>query len=177
MTPRIAAAVLLLTFTARGQPAATIYSTTVTVPAGGREAVFGVFGQAFTAELLKQNRLEPSAAELAAAGRRMKLAREDARARQIQDQFVYLIIANFKLNRLLYTRHGGRVALSAFGTHLATDAWLQEMADLERQGYLRFHQPGFRRDLIDYLEQYRGDGVVQGARAREIFARPIWEAP
>jgi hypothetical protein len=78
-----------------------------------------------------------------------------------------------KLNRLWWPKHGGRLVLSAFGTHLATDALLREVEALEAQGHVKFADTQTRQRFVAYYSNYRGDGVLTGARAKAVLDQKV----
>lgn len=90
--------------------------------------------------------------------------------------FVQRTVRGFYLSRALWQKHGGRIALSAFGGCTAKDALVQEMRALERSGQLTFPGgAGLRNDLYRYILDQTGDGVIGGEPAREFLAKPPWE--
>ena len=84
--------------------------------------------------------------------------------------FAYLAVFWQKLNRVWWAKHGGRLVLSAFGTHLAADAMLMEVEQMEKAGEVKFLQAGVRERFFKNYREYRGDGVVSGTKAREVLA-------
>ena len=96
-------------------------------------------------------------------------------ARKISEAWISSIMLSFKLNRYLWQKHGGKVVLSAFGFHAATDAILKEVEILERAGTLQFDDARLREPFFRYYRSYRGDGVAEGDRARYLFAQPVWQ--
>jgi hypothetical protein len=101
--------------------------------------------------------------------------RTSGRSKEIEDKFIWALASNFKLQREFFRRHGGRVVLSAFGFHVAKDAMAAEWLAWELQGRWRFPNPKVRADIFKMLDAMGGDGVVEGERAKEVFAQPIWE--
>jgi hypothetical protein len=123
------------------------------------------------AEFMKNGMSEEQATEEAS-----KLALRSAEsARKVSDAWVSSLVLSFKLNRYLWQKHGGKVVLSAFGFHAATDAILKEVEILERAGTLRFDDARLREPFFRYYRSYRGDGVAEGDRARYLFAQPVWQ--
>jgi hypothetical protein len=84
--------------------------------------------------------------------------------------FAYQILLHHKLNQALWPKHGGRLVLSAFGVHVAADAMLKEVGEMEKAGNVKFTDADSRKKFVGYLEGYQGDGVVTGERAREVLA-------
>lgn len=136
-------------------------------------AEFERFRKAF----LEANRLEPRREELNALraksppGRAGNAKREE----RISDWFTYSLAANYKFHRELHRKHGGRVVLSAFGFHVAADAMIAEWTEWERAGRWRFPSEQVKAAALQHLRTMRGDGVVEGERAREALAHPVWE--
>jgi len=136
----------------------------------------------FQKEYLLANALEPTEVELAMARARFDSVQPEkqvrsAKEREIGDKFTFGLVANFKLQRDVYRKHGGRVVLSAFGFHVARDAMIAEWLVWEKSGRWRFASAALRKEVLEYLGTMRGDGVVEGDRAKEVFAQPIWIAP
>ena len=104
-----------------------------------------------------------------------QLADLAARKKKMDDGWVESLSTGFKANQFLWHKHGGRLVLSAFGFHTATDAFAAEVLELERLGVARFHKPAVREDFFRRMQTYSGDGVTTGARARQILSRPPWE--
>lgn len=129
------------------------------VAASEAGAVVDTFCEAYATHF----QLKPTAEDLAPV--RRKIPQPE---RGIVD-FGYLAVRNWKLNRHWWARHGGRLVLSAFGAHLATDAMLAEMSRLERSGEIRWLDEGARRKFRQHWLDYRGDGVVSGARVGELL--------
>jgi len=142
-----------------------------TTPAAVRREV-----ERFQAAYIKANDLEPSEAELARLRAHFNKGDEtSARAREITAGFTYSLAANFKAQRDFFRKRGGRVVLSAFGFHVAKDAMAAEWLTWETTGKWRFPDARVRSEVLKMLDEMRGDGVVEGERAKEIFVSPIWD--
>ncbi len=128
--------------------------------------------QAFTPGYLKQNSMEVTPQELEAV--RAKFP-SNARQGRAGEYFIKLIADNFKAQRALYRKHGGRVALSAFGTHIAIDATVAEMKLLEKSGQIKFSSLTIREAFYQKILNSRGDGLTQGKNADEAFAHAPWD--
>ena len=173
----------LLAVSAAAEPACTLYSRTIDSSElkSAADQRISNLGRIFLEEYAKHNHLEPTPAELARmrqlfdSNRAAQAEPETESARRITEQWTAATVLNFKVNRFLWKKHGGTVVLSAFGFHAATTATIREIELLERQGLLRFHEPGLREQFLAHYRNQRGDGSVQGDRAREVFAHPIWE--
>lgn len=148
---------------------------------GGKERHAAVL-RTFQQEFARIQRLEPTAAELNEVLRLMDevgpppsgAARPDSpeaiqRRKSIQSVFAAEIVRLAKINQFLWKKHGGRLVLSAFGTHLASDAHWAEIVELEKRGVVQFSDAGVRSELQRYLASYGGDGVVTGTRAGEVL--------
>lgn len=98
---------------------------------------------------------------------RRKFGIDGGKVRQFD--FPYEIALSWKLNRVWWGKHGGRLVLSAFGIHLATDGMLKEVEAMEKTGEVRFADRGSRETFFAFYDGYRGDGVTRGERAREIL--------
>lgn len=128
--------------------------------------------QAFTPGYLKQNSIEVTPQELEAVRAKFPSNGRQGRA---GEYFIKLIADNFKAQRALYRKHGGRVALSAFGTHIAIDATVAEMKLLEKSGQITFSTPAIRDAFYQKLLNTRGDGLTQGKNADEAFVHAPWD--
>jgi hypothetical protein len=159
------------------QPVLTIYSRTVEMhqlPQSGKDAHEAIDRVLFE-EFAKANRLDPSEAELAGIRRKLRLTLPESPSPQPQDLFTAALVTGFKVNRFLWNKHGGRLVLSAFGFHMATDGWIAEIVLLERRGLVRFHRRDLRESYLRRLRNYGGDGVVSGSEAQRILSRAPWE--
>ena len=105
----------------------------------------------------------------------LQLRETAAMKKKMDDGWVEALATGFKLNRFLWNKHGGRLVLSAFGFHQATDAFAAEVLELERLGVVRFHEARVREDFFRRTQSYTGDGVTVGERARQILSKPPWE--
>lgn len=113
------------------------------------------------------NGLTPTAEELAPL--RKKFGSLETKHERGAMDFAYNIVLLSKLNQSWWARYGGKVVLSAFGMHLATDAMLRVVESLEGSGQLQFHDAELRRSFIDYYQRYRGDGVIEGEKVKKLF--------
>lgn len=84
--------------------------------------------------------------------------------------FGYQIALHHNLNVALWPKHGGRLVLSAFGVHLAADALLRELAEMEKTGDVKFFDAEAQKKVVAYLTTYGGDGAVTGEKARATLA-------
>ena len=148
-----------------GQAGLTVYGRDVT----GKEP--GVLLLAIGNAYAEKNGLSPTAEELAPL--RRKFGALDARHEQGPMDFPYNLVLLFKLNQDWWGKHGGKVALSAFGMHLATEAMLKVVETLERTGQLKFHHAEIRQNFFDYYQRYRGDGVIEGEKVKKLFAEGL----
>lgn len=130
------------------------------------------WSQPFTNGYLKQNAIEVTPQELEAVRQKFP---ENLRKGRAADTFITAIATNFKAQRALYRKHGGRVALSAFGTHIAIDATVTEMKLLEKSGLVTFATTAIRDAFYQKILNNRGDGLTQGKNADEAFAHAPWE--
>ena len=110
--------------------------------------------------------LTPSEEEMAPLWK--KLGGDSPAARRLN--FPFRILLSHKLNQVWWGRHQGRLVLSAFGVHLATDAMLKEVVGMEKTGEVKFLDAVARQKFFDYFDKYSGDGVVRGERVRALLA-------
>jgi hypothetical protein len=87
--------------------------------------------------------------------------------------FPFRIVQSWKLNKVWWDKHGGRLALSSFGVHLATDAMLKEVEAMEKAGDVKFLDPKLREKFFTFFKQYGGDGLVQADKAKRIFEQGL----
>jgi|GEM_PF-1113128 len=97
-----------------------------------------------------------------------KLGGDSPAARALN--FPFRILLSHKLNQVWWGRHQGRLVLSAFGVHLATDAMLKEVVGMEKSGEVKFLDAAARQKFFEYFDKYGGDGVLRGDRARALLA-------
>jgi len=83
--------------------------------------------------------------------------------------FPFRIVQSWKLNRVWWGKHGGGLALSAFGVHLAAEAMLKEVEAMEKAGEVKFVDPAFRRKFFAFYGNYRGDGYVPQDRLKKLL--------
>lgn len=131
----------------------------------------------FQAEYLRIRALAPSEQELAEVLARFPAPKGEGSeaSRRFHEKFAYSLLANYKMQKDLHAKHGGRVALSAFGFLVAKDAMADELREWEKQGRWKFPSERTRSDIFEYLLKMTGDGVVEGPKAKEIFTRPLLE--
>lgn len=132
----------------------------------------------FQAEYLRVYSLTPEEKELAPIRARLMagIRKESEASGKFTEKFAYNLLANYKMQKDLHRRHGGRVVLSAFGFMVAKDAMIEEWRLWEQQGRWRFPSERLRNGVFESLEKMSGDGVVEGKRASEIFSRPLLDS-
>ena len=123
-------------------------------------------------QLMRKNGMKEAEAREQA---KRQLAEGAAMKKKMDDGWMESMALGFKTNRFLWNKHGGRLVLSAFGFHQATDAFAAEVLELERLGVARFHNTAVREDFYRRMQTYTGDGVTIGERARRILSAPPWE--
>ena len=123
-------------------------------------------------QLMRKNGLQEAEAREQA---KRQLAALAETKRKMDEGWVAALAIGFKVNRFLWNKHGGRLVLSAFGFHSATDAFAAEVLELERLGVVQFQKTGVREDFLRRMQSNTGDGVTNGERARQILSRPPWE--
>ncbi len=140
--------------------------------------------RALVHEIARRNRIEPAAPELAAMRKKWNAAApgnstgsasQSGSRKKLDEEWVQALVVGFKVNRYLWNKHGGRLVLSAFGFHLATDGFAAEARILEQSGVVRFENAADRETFFRRIDTYTGDGVTRGERAREILSKPPWE--
>ncbi len=156
---------LLLIAPLSGQTTLSIYGRDVT------DKDRGVLLFAIANAYADNNGLTPTAEELAPL--RKKFGPLAARQERGAMDFAYNIVPLSKLNQNWWAKYGGKLVLSAFGMHPATDAMLRVVESLERSGQLKFHDAELRRNFIDYHQRYRGDGVIEGEKVKKLFAEGL----
>jgi hypothetical protein len=113
--------------------------------------------------------LTPTEAELAPLRKKFG---GDVQARRVLD-FPFRIVLSYKLNKVWWEKHQGRLVLSAFGVHLATDAMLKEVLGMEKTGEVKFLDAAARAKFFEHFEKYGGDGVLRGEKARALLAEGL----
>jgi SurA N-terminal domain len=100
----------------------------------------------------------------------------EARAREGDRQFMSALVQNWKVQRSLYKRHGGRVLYSSFGFNVAIDALKQFLREEEERGSFKVFNPGLRTAFWTAVaDETWADGVTTGRGAEEMFATPPWQ--
>lgn len=125
--------------------------------------------EGYRQDLLRSGLDETTAAE------RVREFTQRANARD--EQMVLDLIQWWKVGRAVFEEYGGgRVRLSAFGFQEPMDALERFLVVEERRGSFTFPD-GRVREMVWAVFQDKGggDGTVSGARAREIYAKPLWE--
>ncbi len=130
------------------------------------------WGPAFTAGFLKRNQIEVTSQEIEALRAKFPPSARQGRA---ADMFIKTIADTFKAQRELYRKHGARLALSAFGAHIAIDATVAEMRQLEKTGEVAFASFAIREAFYKKILDSRGDGLTQGKNADEAFSQAPWD--
>jgi hypothetical protein len=155
-------------------PLAKIYGRTITQadikPGDKDRSLTRLILTEFGAAYVHEHKLEPTEPEIDALRRKFAEAGGASASTGPQaDWFTKLLVTSAKLQRTLYKKHGGRVALSAFGAHTAIDATLAELKILERDGRLKFFDAKLRDEVYNEISNTRGDGVVSGKSAAEAI--------
>lgn len=114
-----------------------------------------------TAELANWERVPPNRdAEILEGNRKMMSA----------------LVQNWKVQRSLYQRHGGKVLLSSFGFHVAIDAMQRFLREEEKRRSFEVFDPDLRAAFWKAVaEETWADGIVTGRSADEVFATPPWQ--
>jgi hypothetical protein len=90
-------------------------------------------------------------------------------------EFMSALVQNWKVQRSLYQRYGGRVLFSSFGTHVAIDALKKFLQEEQKRGSFEIFDPELRAAFwTATADETWADGVVQGRSADEVFASPPW---
>jgi hypothetical protein len=101
---------------------------------------------------------------------------QDAKARE-GERMAVLLVQNWKVQRSLYRRYGGRVLVSSFGFHVAIDAMKQFFQEEEKRGSFAIPDPDLRAAFWTALaDETWADGVTSGRGAEDVFATPPWQA-
>ncbi len=96
---------------------------------------------------------------------RLKLSR-----RKISEQWV----ANWKMNKALFEKYGGRVIFQQAGIE-PIDAYREHLKDIKEKGGLKIHKSEYT-DVFDEFEQYLDMGHNYLSDPGEtFFGRPYWE--
>jgi len=91
-------------------------------------------------------------------------------------EFMSILVENWKVQRSLYQRYGGKVLVSSLGTHVAIDAMKKFLEEEEKSGSFEIFDPDLRAAFWTAVaDESWADVVVQGRRADEVFATPPWQ--
>lgn len=100
----------------------------------------------------------------------------DARTLEAEPM-ISALVQNWKVQRSLHRRYGGRVLLSSFGFHVAIDAQKQFLREEEKRGAFEIPDPDLRAAFWTAVaDETWADGVTSDRSAEEVFATPPWQA-
>ena len=92
------------------------------------------------------------------------------------DRMARLLVQNWKVQRSLYRRYGGRVLVSSFGFHVAIDAMKQFLREEEKRGSFEIPDPDLRAAFWTAVsDESWADGVASGRGAEDVFATAPWQ--
>jgi hypothetical protein len=112
-------------------------------------------------------------AEIADLGRARP--NRDAEILEGNRKMTSIIVQDWKVQRSLYQRHGGRVLVSSFGV-VAIDAMQRFLREEEKRGSFEIFDPGLRVAFWKAAaDETWADGVATGSDAAEVFATPPWQ--
>jgi hypothetical protein len=90
-------------------------------------------------------------------------------------EMMVALVQNWKVQRSLYRKYGGRVLVSSFGFNVAIDAQTRFLQDEEKKGSFKIFDPGLRAAFWQAAtDETWADGVAAGRNAEEAFATPPW---
>ncbi|HWM94364.1 MAG TPA: hypothetical protein VN493_26650 [Thermoanaerobaculia bacterium] len=91
-------------------------------------------------------------------------------------EFVSGLVQNWKVQRSLFNRYGGRVLVSSFGFNIAIDALKQFLREEETRGSFEIYDPALRTAFWTAVaDETWADGVTSGPGAEKLFATPPWQ--
>lgn len=100
----------------------------------------------------------------------------EAKAREGDLKMASALVQNWKVQRSLYKRYGGRVLVSSFGFHVAIDAMKQFLQEEEKRGAFEIPDPGLRAAFWAAIaDESWADGVASGRGAENVFATTPWD--
>lgn len=100
----------------------------------------------------------------------------DAEILEGSHKMMSALVQNWKVQRSLYQRYGGRVLVSSFGFNVAIDAMKRFLREEEKRGSFEVFDPDLRAALWRAVaDETWADGVATGRRADELFATPPWQ--
>lgn len=128
-------------------------------------------------EYAKSKKLQPTEAEI---GRQSalfdKMRPPGMEPHQVEVGFIRNLVLSWKVGGHLHRRYGGRVSLSSFGFHLPIDAIAAWLRDQESRGSFAIYDEKVGAAFWRMIETAAwGDGVVDEAEGRSIYAAPPWE--
>lgn len=101
----------------------------------------------------------------------------EAKAREGDLKMASALVQNWKVQRSLYKRYGGRVLVSSFGFHVAIDAMKQFFQEEEKRGSFEIPDPDLRAAFWKAVaNESWADGVASGRGAKDVFATAPWQA-
>ena len=137
----------------------------------------GFEGRGASSKLTEQYRQDLLRSGLDAKTATARVSEFTERANAREQQMVLDLIQWWKVGRAVFEEYGGgRVRLSAFGFQDPMDAMERFLVEEERRGSFTFPDARVRALVwAVFQDKSGGDGTVSGARAREIYAKPLWE--
>ncbi len=101
----------------------------------------------------------------------------EAKAREGDRRMASVLVQNWKVQRSLYRRYGGRVLISSLGFHVAIDAMKQFFQEEEKRGSFEIPDPDLRAAFWKAVtDESWADGVASGRGAKDVFATAPWQA-
>ena len=87
-----------------------------------------------------------------------------------------VLVQNWKVQRSLYRRYGGRVLVSGFGYDVAVDATRRFLQEEEKRGSFEIYDPELRVAFwAEMADETWADCATAGRGADEVFATPPWQ--
>lgn len=101
----------------------------------------------------------------------------EAKAREGDRRMASVLVQNWKVQRSLFKRYGGRVLISSLGFHVAIDAMKQFFQEEEKRGSFEIPDPELRAAFWKAVaDESWADGVASGRGAKDVFATAPWQA-
>ena len=100
----------------------------------------------------------------------------EAKAREGDLKMASVLVQNWKVQRSLYRKYGGRVLVSSFGFHVAIDAMKQFLREEEKRGSFEIPDADLRAAFWTAVaDESWADGVASGRGAEKVFATAPWD--
>lgn len=102
------------------------------------------------------------------------LPKPDAPLDPVLVDILHAIVAQWKFNKSVYDRFGGRLLNDIMGME-PLDAMRQWLEEEEREGAFTFTNDGLRDLFYARYKRDYGSSIVVGVEAKKLMSKPFWE--